>query len=235
MISKRVPSFAPSTNGLHFANDFADEPLFRIGLGRASIPVGNAAKGLCGGMVFAVRDLFEHGRPPPPDRAPPRRGTALFAYLVGRLFSSFNLPMGPLRYWLWQILPAGDRFAVRGIAWRTIRGHWPKIRADLDAGRLSTLGLVRTRSFNPLDLGRNHQVLAFGYDLDEATMSLAVRVYDPNHPGDDSAALRLSLADPDGATAIEYEGGEDPVYGFFRTGYARPDADAVRRIGVASA
>ena len=227
MISKRVPSFAPSTNGLHFANDFADEPLFRIGLGRASIPVGNAAKGLCGGMVFAVRDLFEHGRPPPPDRAPPRRGTALFAYLVGRLFSSFNLPMGPLRYWLWQILPAGDRFAVRGIAWRTIRGHWPKIRADLDAGRLSTLGLVRTRSFNPLDLGRNHQVVAYGYDLDQDGSRLTIHVYDPNHPDDDGRALSLSPAEPTRATPVTYVSGELPVRGFFRTSYRTKDPSAI--------
>jgi hypothetical protein len=227
VISRRVPGFAPSTNGLHFANDFADEPLLHLGLGRASIPIGNAANGLCGGMVFAVRDLFEYGRPPPPDRAPPRRGTVLFGYLLGRLFSSFNLPVGPLQYWLWQVLPAGDRFAVRGIAWRTIRGHWPKIRADLDAGRLSTLGLVRTRSVNPLDLGRNHQVLAYGYDLDEDRSRLTIHVYDPNHPDDDGCALSLSPAEPAQATPVGYVSGEPPVRGFFRTTYRTKDPSGI--------
>lgn len=229
MISRRVPGFAPSTNGLHFANDFAHEPLFRLGLARASIPIGNAANGLCGGMVFAVRDLFEYRRTPPPDRAPPRRGTVLFGYLLGRLFSSFNLPVGPLRYWLWQILPAGDRFTVRGLAWRTIRGHWPKIRADLDAGRLSTLGLVRTRSVNPLDLGRNHQVLAYGYDLDEDGSKLTIHVYDPNHPDDDGCALSLSPAEPTQSTPVGYVSDELPVRGFFRTTYRTKDPSAISR------
>src|SRR5207247_3975206 len=121
MISRRVPGFAPSTNGLHFANDFAGEPLFRLGPGGVSIPIGNAANGLCGGVIFAVRDLFAYGRSPPADRTPPRRSTALVGHLPGRLFSSFDLPIGPLRYWLWQLLPAGHRIRLRGIAWRTIR------------------------------------------------------------------------------------------------------------------
>jgi len=228
--SARVPGFRPSSNGLGFPNAFPKGPLFRL----LGIPIGNASNGICGGMAFAARDLFEAGLRPPADTSPPAPGTPLFRYLVRRLFASFDLPLGPLRYLLWMMLPKGNRFGLRGVSWRTIRRHWPRVRSGLDQGGLPPLGLVRARG-NPMELGRNHQVLAFGYDLDEATMSLAVRVYDPNHPGDDSPALRLSLAGPDGATAIEYEGGGDPVYGFFRTGYARPDADAVRRIAVASA
>ena len=227
MISRRVPGFLPSTNGLHFANDFARGPLFRFGLGRASIPIGNAANGLCGGMVFAVRDLFEHRLAPPPVRTAPQPGNQLFRYLLGRLFASFDLPTGPLRYWLWQVLPSGDRFAVRGLAWRTIRGHWPKIRADLDAGRPSPLGVVRARSINPLDLGQNHQVLAYGYDLDEAAAVLTIHVYDPNHPDDDGCGLSLSVADPTKAAPVGYVAGEPPVRGFFRTRYAPKDPSAI--------
>src|SRR5438094_258115 len=97
LTSRRGPGFPPSTNGLHFANDFPAEPLFRLGVGRASLPIGNAADGLCGGMVFTARDLFQYRLSPPPDRTPPPRGTWLFRYLLGRLFASFNLPTGPLR------------------------------------------------------------------------------------------------------------------------------------------
>ena len=227
MISRRVLDFLPSANGFHFANDFAPGPLFRLGVWRASVPVGNAANGLCGGMIFASRDLFERGLRPPNDQTPPRPGTRLFRYLVGRLFASFDLPAGPLRYWLWQILPAGDRFGIRGVAWRTIRGHWPRIRADLDAGHPSPLGVVRTRSFNPLLLGRNHQLLAYGYDLDEAAATLTIRVYDPNHSDDDLSALSLSVADPTKPTPIGYAAGELPVRGFFRTRYWPKDPSAV--------
>lgn len=227
MISRRVPGFLPSTSGLHFPNEFVTEPLIRFGLGRASIPIGNAAKGLCGGMVFAVHDLFRYGLSPPADLSPPRRGTRLFRYLLGRLFSSFDLPVGPLRYWLWQVLPAGDRFAIRGLAWRTIRSHWPRVRADLDAGRPSPLGLVRARSINPLVLGRNHQALAYGYDLDEASARLVIHVYDPNHPDDDDCALSLSVGEPTRATPIDYVAGELPVRGFFRTRYRPKDPSAI--------
>ena len=41
------------------------------------------------------------------------------------------------------------------------------MRRELDAGRLAALGLIRPRSRNPLRLGENHQVLAWGYGLDE--------------------------------------------------------------------
>ncbi len=222
-----MPGFVPSTNGLHFPNDFAAEPLLRLGVGRAPLPIGNAADGLCGGMVYAARDLFEHRLRPPPDRTPPRHATSLFRYLQGRLFASFNLPAGPLRYWLWQILPAGDRFAVRGVAWRTIRGYWPGIRSELDSGRPSPLGVVRTRSVNPLDLGRNHQVLAYGYDLDESAGALTIHVYDPNHPDDDDCVLSLSVADPTRTTPIGYVAGELPVRGFFRTRYRPKDPSAI--------
>ena len=227
MAGTRVPGFSPSVNGLRFPNAFPKGPLLHV----AGIPIGNASNGICGGMAFAARDLFEAGLPPPADTSPPAPGTPLFGYLVRRLFASFDLPLGPIRYLLWMVLPKGNRFGIHGVAWRTIRHHWPRIRSDLDRGILPPLGLVRARG-NPMELGRNHQVLAFGYDLDETTASLAVHVYDPNRPGDDSVALRLSLADPDRPTPIEYEGGEYPVFGFFRTGYSRPDADAVTRVGV---
>jgi hypothetical protein len=41
-----------------------------------------------------------------------------------------------------------------------IREEWPKIRADIEGGHPSALGLVRAKSWNPLDLKFNHQVLA---------------------------------------------------------------------------
>ena len=214
-----MPGFAPSTNGLHFSNDFAAQPLFRLGVGRASLPIGNAADGLCGGMVFAARDLFQYRLPPPPDRTPPPRGTSLFRYLLGRLFASFNLPTGPLRYWLWQILPAGDRFGLHGVAWRTIRGHWPRIRAELDSGRPSPLGVVRTRSVNPLDVGRNHQVLAYGYHTSPSEVT--VGVYDPNSGQDDGIYIRFDPRAPARPTTFGHNINiSHPVRGFFRTAYA---------------
>jgi hypothetical protein len=170
-------------------------------------------------MAYAVRDLFESRLPPPPDRTPPTEGTPLFRYLVARLFDSFDLPSGPLKYQLWQWLPRGDVWGLRGLSWRSIVQEGPLIRGDIDAGRLSPLGLVRTRSPSPLEVGRNHQVLAYGYHLDQAGGVLTIRVYDPNHPDDDTVALRVRITDPSRQVDIAYVAGDAPVYGFFHTRY----------------
>jgi hypothetical protein len=227
MGSMSVHGFLPSTYALHFPNDFPPAPIFRFGLGSVRIPVGNAANGLCGGMVFAARDLFESGTEAPPDRTPPARGTPLFRYLVRRLFSSFDLPLGPLRYWFWMALPTGDGGVARGLTGRTIGHEWPKVKADVDRGELSALGLIRTRSLNPFSLGLNHEVLAYRYDEDDQAGTVTVSVYDPNHPDQDSVALTLRLRAPQ--RGVEYVAGELPVRGFFRTRY-RPPHGRSRRL-----
>ena len=217
MSDMSVHGFLLSTYALHFPNDFPPAPIFRLGLGSARIPIGNAANGLCGGMAFAARDLFEAGTEAPPDRSPPARGTPLFRYLVRRLFSSFDLPLGPLRYWFWMALPTGGS---RGLTGRTIRREWPRVKADIDRGELSALGLIRTRSLNPLSLGLNHQVLAYRYREDDPAGAVTVSVYDPNHPDEDSVALIVHRSGPH--LGVSYVVGELPVRGFFRTRYRRP-------------
>ncbi|MDP8955360.1 MAG: hypothetical protein M3N24_00135, partial [Actinomycetota bacterium] len=179
--------------------------------------------GLCGGMVFAARDLFEARLRPPVATEPPPGGSALFRYVVRRLFQSFDLPVGPVRYMTLMVLPAGDgRLGLRGLASRSVRREWPRIKRDLDRGVLSPVGLVRVRSLNPLELGRNHQVLAYGYELDEPRRRVAVRVYDPNHPNADDLALSFGL-NPGPDWEVGYIAGELPVRGFFRTRFRPAD------------
>ena len=219
----RVEGFLPSVSGFHFANAFAHAPVLEWGAGKARLRIGDAANGLCGGMVFAARDLFEAGLSPPNDTEPPARGTPLFRYLVRRLFQSFDLPAGPARYMGWMVLPAGEtRVGLRGLASRSVGREWPRIRRDLDRGVLSPIGLVRLRSINPLELGRNHQVLAYGYDLDEGSRRAAIRVYDPNHPNADDLTISFGLEGGPEWEAI-YIDGELPVRGFFRTRFRRGD------------
>jgi hypothetical protein len=64
--------------------------------------------------------------------------------------------------------------------------------------------LVLVESLNPFDLGKNHQVLAYGYDLDEDSGGLSVRVYDPNHPGHDNVLLSLILLDRDDLSLVTF-------------------------------
>ena len=219
----RVPGFLPSTRGLHFGNDFLHVPDLQIKLpGGLTIPIGDAASGLCGGMVYTVRDLFEAGISPPRTTSAPDDGPVL-RYLASRLLESLSQPFGPATYLelMKPALPDGDLPFVRGRAWRMLREEWPAIRDNLDRGTLSPLGLVTTKSSNPLDLGRNHQVLAWGYDLDGTQLTL--RLYDPNHPDDDDVTLSLDVGHPGRATPVRCSHRRRPVWCFFRTSYQFKD------------
>lgn len=222
VVSARVPGFLPSRSGFHFPNRFSKAPVAELRLAGLRLPVGNASRGLCGGMVFAARDIFEAGRLPPAVATAPTRGTPLFPYLVRRLFSSWGLPFGVLRYFAWSMLPDGDAWVVRGATSRTIRREWPRVRNEVDAGRLCPLGLVRVRSISPWTMARNHQALAYGYDLDEASGWVHVLVYDPNHPDDDSIRLAFDPGEPPAHREIAYVEGERRVRGFFVTAYRPP-------------
>jgi hypothetical protein len=67
-----VANFQPSKSGFHFANHFSAVPDLHINAPIiGDLGIGNAFNGLCGGMVFAVRDYFESRLPVPPDAVPP--------------------------------------------------------------------------------------------------------------------------------------------------------------------
>jgi hypothetical protein len=196
----RVAGFLPSTHGLRFDNSFPSQPAVMVNLGIATIPVGNAANGLCGGMVFAALDYWTEGAPPPTGTTPPAQGTPLFGYLVRRLVDSWGLPAGPLTYFrlMSPALPDGDRrigpVTVHGRAWRMAVREWPGVKADLDAGRPSPLGLVKLKSANPVKLGANHQVLCYGYE--QTATAVRLRVYDPNQAGVDHVTISLNVGRP---------------------------------------
>jgi hypothetical protein len=211
MSSAQVPRFLPTQHGFRFPNSFASQPLFHVPLPPfRGIPIGNAKNGLCGGMIFAARDFFESGCPLPEIKELPRYGEPLYAYLVRRLFDSFDLPSGPVKYYRWMA-NRDDKALIQ----RTLNDEWPRVRADLDAGRLVPLGLVRLKSRDPRRMGENHQVLAYGYGLDEDSGSLMIGVYDPNHPGRNDVTLALNVKDQGAIIASTGE----RVRGFFRTPY----------------
>src|SRR5262245_18969297 len=185
MTSIRVGDFQPAVNGFRFPNAFAKDPIRRFQLGSvATLDIGDAANGLCGGMSYTVRDLWEARVSPPADPAPPARGNARFDYVVNRQIESFDKGIVPLRFFklmdpgrpatepLWA--EVAGRFGIdrHSRTYVMVRVEWPKIRADLDGGSLSTLGLVKVVSLDPNQLGRNHQVVAYGYDLDGTVVTL---------------------------------------------------------------
>jgi hypothetical protein len=186
-----VPGFLPSTHGLRFANSFPPGSDLHIG----PIGIGDASRGLCGGMSWYVRERFETGRPIPSDTTPPAIGSALFNALVRRQVLSLDWLRVPFRFW-WMAALDADR------ALRTTRDtEWPRIRAELDAGRLAMVGLVRQTGWNPLKLTNNHQVLAFAYEVEgDAVM---IRLYDPNWPTRDDVTITL-----DGQGGVRQSTGE---------------------------
>ncbi len=207
--------FLPSADGFAFPNSWPRAPAVAIATPLRTIGIGNAANGLCGGMVFAALDYWHAGRRLPPGRPDP--GTPLYRFIVRRLVRSWHLPAGVARYYRWMTLPDAR------VASRTMAGHWPRVRASLDHGRPVPLGIVTVATVNPLRLGANHQVLAYGYAAGPAGVTL--RVYDPNRGPDDEIAISLEARAPAGTAAFGHNLGLSlPVRGFFVTGYrpARP-------------
>lgn len=210
-----VEGFLPSTRGLRFANRFPPGPTLRLGpLDPRWLGIGDASAGLCGGMSWFVRERFEAGLPIPPDLEPPANGSLLFRALVRRQVRSLDWLRLPVRIWLMAAL--GAERARR----TTLDREWPRIRADIDAGRPAMIALVRRTGANPFALTMNHQVLGYGYSADAD--AIRIRIYDPNWPGRDDVEIALAAggagaggAGADGAAAGRQSTGESLV-GFLR-------------------
>jgi hypothetical protein len=226
MTSVRVPNFSPTTAGLHFTNYFPHEPIREFRLGNiATLSIGDAANGLCGGMSFTVADMLAAGDP-------------RYDYIVNRQIDSFENGALPLR--IYRLMSPGrpdrestwsqllGRFGIdrHSRTWVMVAEEWPKVRADLDGGHLAPLAFVRVVSADPFRLTSNHQVLAWGYDLEGA--SLVLRIYDPNWPNDDSVTLSLDVGDPMGQVSPVYSKQDEPVVCFFRAPYQAHDPAAWR-------
>lgn len=226
-----IAGFVPSRHGFRFANRFPPGPTIRLGpLDPRVLGIGDAAAGLCGGMVLTARDLFEAGIAVPPDDVPPDNGSARFLALVRRQVQSLDWLRVPLRYFDLQAFRPDPptswsrRLGRMPARVPSIQREWPRIRADIDAGRLPVVGLIRVSGISPMALVRNHQVLAYAYD--DEPEALTIHVYDPNHPCRDDVALRATfLADPslppERRVALAQSTGE-PLVGFFRQPYPPP-------------
>lgn len=218
-----VRGFLPSLHGFRFSNSWAAMPLFTVDIGDAQVPIGNASNGLCGGMVFLCADYFRARLPVP--REQPGRNTTLYNALVRRLFDSFDLPTGPATY-LGLMNPARSDhetdasrigLAPRGRAWVMANESWPVIRLSIDRNRLCPMALIRVKSLDPFLMGGNHQVLAYGYELQGS--NLAIAVYDPNHPMRDNVRITLDIGNPDQTIDVQQSTGEQ-LFCFFPTKYS---------------
>ncbi len=99
------------------------------------------------------------------------------------MIDSFNVPDGVLQYAEWMLLPSADLHLIigsrHGTFSRTVTSSWPHVRADIDAGHPSPLGLVTMHTADLRQIGKCHQVLAYGYRIDDA-QAVTLSIYDPN-------------------------------------------------------
>jgi hypothetical protein len=206
--------FTPSVHGFPFGNWWEPgTPVIEVPTPLGTIPIGDAHGGVCGGMVFAAADYYLLGLPVPQEK------NLVFKYFCKRLLESWHLPFGVLKYFDWQRRPTASTTIagvslIDGTARLTWTVEWPKVRSLLDGGGLAPLGLVKAEGLNPKDMGQHHQVLAYAYEPRGG--AVAIRVYDPNHPGDDDAVLLLT---PDENAPVVHSREVRPIRGFFLTDY----------------
>lgn len=224
------------TLGFLWNNLFA-EPLEALGIPRLSdnlLPITRADTGLCGGMVYAVMDFYHHHLLPPEQKNKPvSRDDALFKYIKDRLWDSFDVT-GDGHRWLGYSsphYPNGDEGVIqavglsRGRSWVTYREAFPQIQADIDAGRLSPVGLIQTTD---LDIGSNHTVLAYGYE--KSGQNVTLFIYDPNYEQQE-VTFSFNITETDGEVRVTRSPDPKRIWCLFRiNGYVPQMPPNGRRI-----
>lgn len=223
-----VPGFLPSKNAFKFINLWADFtyqiPWFEGNAVLSYLFDGHAKSGLCGGMVYTVRDYFEKKQLIPQMVSNPNDADhPVTRYIIKRLFESFTANDVSMYVKLMSPLYADtdegslNWLGQMGRAYVTLREEWPMIKQDIDNGHPSPIGLIHVNSAYLGDLGQNHQVMVYGYTLNTDYADL--RIYDPNHGPNDNVVLRIKLQGTGNALEASYNGSKKPVYAFFRTNY----------------
>lgn len=219
-------NFLPSRDGLAFTNDWPPNSdavvitLPRIG----RVAIGDASRGLCGGMVFTALDIFT-AHAPAPTAPRPDPGTPLFKHIVRRLLDSWRVPPGGAKYYQWMMTPDHSSELLgmvprRGVASWTVDDEWKQVKNDLDNGIPSALGLVTVESKNLRDLGQNHQVVAWGYE--QHGDRVRIKVYDPNtdQANGDGVHISMDVGDAEHSAHITHDVNiGHPIRGLFRIAY----------------
>ncbi len=239
MVKRAVPDFLPSRHGLRFANAFPPGPTMRVGtFDTRFLGIGDASQGLCGGMALTARDLWATGLEAPLDQMdPPANGSPRFRALVRRQVESLDWLRVPLRYLDLEAFRPDPPVGLAALLGReparvvAIEREWPRIRAEIDAGRPCVVGLIRVSGSSPWQLSRNHQVLAWAYSADDdapagRAATIRLSVYDPNHAGRDDVTVEAEVDTDDGRPARErirlHQSTGEPLLGWFRQPYPPP-------------
>jgi hypothetical protein len=66
-------------------------------------------------------------------------------------------------------------------------------------------------------MGKNHQVLAYGYE--QSGRDVSIQVYDPNRPGDDDIQITFTEKNPTEWLEPAYNESDGPLHAFFVVNY----------------
>ncbi|MDZ5443108.1 hypothetical protein U2F26_10245 [Micromonospora sp. 4G57] len=199
-------SFRPSRDGFAFRNAFVNH--IKI----AGLPITDT-RGRCGGMAFAALDHWHHRLPVPGASALPPDGNPVADYVYDRLITSIvdNWPM------YFQFMRTPDHPTTLngiGVARMTREEQLPQLKQLLDQGLPQPLGLVQSR--DPGAFGNDHQVVAYGYEQDDARTR--VFIWDNRYPGREHTLEFKTAYDPADRAVRESNG--DEWRGFFVERYA---------------
>jgi len=200
-------AFTPQQHGFHFPNSFTNQI--------AILPGGQQieTRGRCGGMAYAALDFYFAGVPAPPDTAAPHDGHWLADYIYARLLDSF-FNTSAIRYVAWTMQADHATWFYKGVTGWTKEDEIPRLRQFIDAGTPVVLGLIGARDI--ADVGSsNHQVVAYGYDADDAAQAIRIYVYDNNSP-DQEIVLSTDANTPH----VDASNQAEPWRGFFVHEYA---------------
>lgn len=177
-MSKIMSDFHPQVHGFHFGNRF-DNVIFKNELGSWT------THGRCGGMAFAALDYYYAKLPIPthqgsdfPGGLIPSSNSRLSGYIYDRLMDSFV--KNGWKFITWTEKLDHDTWVYgEGLPKLTKRDEFPKLLQRLENGPVA-LGLIKAEHI--WDIGINHQVVAYGAELDKATGTMTVYIYDNNAP-----------------------------------------------------
>jgi hypothetical protein len=198
--------FDPRTHGFAFSNNFTNK------VSIFGLPI-TETRGRCGGMAFAALDYWHHRLSVPRARSLPQDGTPVADYIYWRLIDSIvgNWPM------YFHFMRTPDHPTVVngiGVARATREEQFPRLMSLLDSGVPQPLGLTRSRDVG--QFGDDHQVVAYGYDIDGDTSR--VYIWDNRAPDRECVLSFTSTYDP-GNRAIHNSYGDD-WRGFFVESYS---------------
>jgi hypothetical protein len=182
--SSLMTDFIPQKHGFKFSNGFVNVILDIPGMYLAT-------RGRCGGMAYTALDYY-YARQPIPSytQVPECEGDKMspHTYPLGayRLVHSIFLRQLDTMVGMWPFGRALDFVFYTAISdytlfQRTVGYEVNRLKTLLYAGTPVPLGLIGVRDI--LRVGENHQVVAYGCELDPSThVMTSIFIYDPNHP-----------------------------------------------------